>query len=297
MKQRSKALRPRTRSVVIVAALSVVVLALGTNTLSAQTRAAGLPKTQTSAAKLPSTGPDCTGMPSHAQLQTIVRNVVSSGGNGGLGFNMWATLVNRDGFVCAVAFSGNDRDAQWPGSRVISAQKAHTANAFSQPRDGIGGNPLGLFKGLSLSTANIYSAVQPGGSLYGLQHSNPVDAAAAYSGDATRAGSFNDPLVGKKIGGVNVFGGGLALYNRSDIIGGIGVSGDTSCTDHVVAWKMRDALKLDFIPSGVLPKLAGGDNIIHDIVADKSASGFGHPMCVPPATAEAALLPVTHPLS
>jgi hypothetical protein len=26
-----------------------------------------------------------------------------------------------------------------------------------------------------LSTANLYSAVQPGGSLYGLQHSNPVD--------------------------------------------------------------------------------------------------------------------------
>jgi len=40
---------------------------------------------------------------------------------------MWATLVNRDGVVCAVAFSGVNRGAQWPGSRAISAQKANTA--------------------------------------------------------------------------------------------------------------------------------------------------------------------------
>ena len=44
---------------------------------------------------------------------------------------MWATVVNRDGVVCAVVFSGTNRGAQWPGSRVISAQKANTANAFS----------------------------------------------------------------------------------------------------------------------------------------------------------------------
>ena len=42
-------------------------------------------------------------------------------------------LVNRDGVVCAVAFTGDDRGDQWPGSRVISAQKANTANAFSLP--------------------------------------------------------------------------------------------------------------------------------------------------------------------
>ncbi len=73
---------------------------------------------------------------------------------------MWATLVNRDGVVCAVAFSGANRNSQWPGSRVISAQKANTANAFSLDT-------------LSLSTANLYSAVQPGGSLFGLQESKP----------------------------------------------------------------------------------------------------------------------------
>ena len=115
---------------------------------------------------------------------------------------MWGTIVDRDGEVCAVAFTGSDRGAQWPGSRVISAQKANTANAFSLP-------------GLALSTANLYSAVQPGGSLYGLQASNPVDPALAYLGPANSFGTSADPMVGYRVGGVNVFGGGLALYNHA----------------------------------------------------------------------------------
>src|SRR5438046_7512426 len=106
---------------------------------------------------------------------------------------MWATIVNRDGEVVAIAFSGNDRGDQWPGSRVISAQKANTANSFSLP-------------GLALSTANLYSAVQPGGTLFGLQESNPVDTENAYRGPSANYGKANDPLVGRKIGGVNVFG-------------------------------------------------------------------------------------------
>lgn len=279
-------MRARKRSAVLVAVLSVLALALmSTSSVSAQNRA-----------QLPADGADCAGLPSHAQLQEVVRSVVEGGGNGGLGYHMWATVVNRDGFVCAVAFSGPDRDNQWPGSRLISAQKAYTANAFSQPPDGIGGGPAGLFQGLSLSTANLFSAVQPGGSLYGLQHSNPINTDPAYAGDPTLAGLENDPLVGEKIGGVNVFGGGLALYTPDALIGAIGVSGDTSCTDHVIAWKMRDAFEMDFIPNGVLPRPAG-DNIIHDTQAGTpSPSGFGHPQCVPPATVEAELLPVTHPL-
>src|SRR5215475_909489 len=94
-------------------------------------------------------------LPTQAQLVTALKSVVDVGGtnNAGFGLNMWATIVNRDGDVAAVAFSGKDRGDQWPGSRVISAQKANTANAFSLP-------------GLALSTANLYTAVQPGGSLY-----------------------------------------------------------------------------------------------------------------------------------
>jgi len=202
---------------------------------------------------------------------------------------MWATVVNRDGAVCVVVFSGGNRGEQWPGSRVISAQKANTANAFSLP-PGAGG----VLPGLALSTANLYSAVQPGGSLYGLQHSNPIDTSVAYGGNSGTYGQPNDFLVGRKIGGVNVFGGGLALYNAAgSLVGGVGVSGDTSCTDHIVAWRVRHALNLDNVVNGV----AGGtDNIIHDIVNGVSASGFGHPACDAAATAAAAALPAAFPV-
>jgi len=226
---------------------------------------------------------NCSFAPSHAVLKTQLENAL--GGTGGLEFQMWATIVDRDGVVCQVAFSGDDRDDQWPGSRVISAQKANTANAFS-------------LAGLALSTANLYSAVQPGGSLFGLQESNPVNTDVAYGGSVQKYGQVNDPMVGGKIGGVNVFGGGLALYN-SGIVGGLGVSGDTSCADHIVAWRLRDFLDLDNVPGGV--STTGDDNIIHDITADAnghavSAGGFGHPECSAASTLEAADLPEDNPI-
>lgn len=208
---------------------------------------------------------------------------------------MWATIVDRDGVVFVVAKSGAAGE-QWPGSRVISAQKANTANAFSLPPGQVGGIP-GI-PGLALSTANLYSAVQPGGTLFGLQHSNPVDPEVAYGGNPAHNGQPNDHMTGKKIGGVNVFGGGLALYDGGNLLGAIGVSGDTSCTDHNVAWKVRDVLDLDDVPAGVAP--GGTDNIIHDIAPDAhlhpvSAGGFGHPTCDVTATATAGGLPLCHP--
>src|SRR6202049_2351166 len=142
----------------------------------------------------------CAGLPSQGALKNAL-TLARHQANGGFNLDMWATVVNRDGLACAVAFTGSDRGQQWPGSRVISAQKANTANDFSLP-------------GLALSTANLYSAVQPGGSLYGLQHSNPVDTEVAYKGSAVLFGSANDPLVGDRVGGVNVFGGGLGLYSH-----------------------------------------------------------------------------------
>jgi heme-degrading protein len=201
---------------------------------------------------------------------------------------MWATLVNRDGVVCAVAFSGVNRAAQWPGSRVISAQKANTANAFSLDSSS-SSNGSGQAAGLALSTANLYSAVQPGSSLFGLQHSNPVDATEAYAGPSAQFGTSNDPLVGEKVGGVNVFGGGLALYNRDHrVVGAVGASGDTSCADHNIAWRVRRSLNLDFLAGvgGVSGDPARPDNIVFDITPNpnggtgNSAGGFGHPTCL-----------------
>lgn len=221
---------------------------------------------------------ECAGLPDHATLKKALVSARNEA-NGGLNLDMWATLVDRSGKVCAVAFTGETVDSQWPGSRVISAQKANTANAFS-------------LKGLALSTANLYSAVQPGGSLFGLQESNPVNVEAAYEGNVKNFGSAKDPMVGERIGGVNVFGGGLALYNSNgEIIGAIGVSGDTSCADHNIAWKARHTLKLDFVPAGVAP--TKNDNIIFDIANAKSSGGFGHPTCGAKDKEIAAALPAT----
>jgi uncharacterized protein GlcG (DUF336 family) len=220
-------------------------------------------------------------LPDHGQLRAALQKVVAEK-NGGFGLNMWATVVNRDGIVQVVVHSGDDRGDQWPGSRVISAQKANTANAFSLP-------------GLALSTAQLFSAVQPGGSLYGLQHSNPVDTQTAYGGAPEAIGTATDPMVGKRIGGVNVFGGGLPLYDESGkLLGAVGVSGDSSCADHNIAWKVRDALDLDYIPGGV--SLAGDDNIVYDIVNGASAGGWGHPSCSDAAREIAGNLPTSHPI-
>lgn len=200
--------------------------------------------------------------------------------NGGFGFHMWATVVNRAGEVCAVARSGPDTDSQWPGSRVISAQKANTANAFSLP-------------GFALSTANLHQATQNGGSLFGLQASNPVDVTVAYAGNAANYGSVIDPMMGKKIGGVNVFGGGFALYDSTGaILGAVGVSGDSSCADSNIAWRIRHAANMDFVPAGPSPD--GNDQIIYTgETGTKGSAGFEHPDCGHSEKSITKLLPAT----
>jgi len=247
----------------------------------------------------------CSNLPGFSALKSAIVSATAAE-TSGLNNQMWATLVNRDGAVCAVAFSGVNRGAQWPGSRVISAQKANTANAFSLDSSS-SSNGSGHPAGLALSTANLYSAVQPGGNLYGLQHSNPVDTGVAY-GAAANYGTASDPMVGQRIGGVNVFGGGLALYASGHVIvGGVGVSGDTSCADHNIAWRVRNALGLDHMaPTGSLPGVGGvsgdparPDNIIFDITPNpnggtgNSAGGFGHPKCI--NTGDPSALPPVQP--
>jgi uncharacterized protein GlcG (DUF336 family) len=227
----------------------------------------------------------CATLPSHDTLHAAL-SAARDQTNGGFNLDMWGTVVNRDGVVCAVAFTGGNRGAQWPGSRVISAQKANTANAFSLPQ-------------LALSTANLYSATQPGGSLFGLQASNPVNTRVAYRGESKNYGQPDDPMTGGKIGGVNVFGGGLALYNaKHELIGAVGVSGDSSCADHNIAWRTRHNLVLDYVPAGVSGDPFRPDNIVYDITPAPglelgvSASGWGHASCSSAATSIAGKLPV-----
>lgn len=203
----------------------------------------------------------------YRRLREVLRaSVKPSGGpsNGGLDNHMWAAVVDRNGIVQVVCFSGDRPGDQWPGSRAIAISKATTANAFSLPN-------------FALSTANLYAGAQPGGPLYGIEVTNPVDPANMYGGEAADYGSESDPMVGQKASGVIVFAGGLALYDGNTIIGALGVSGDTSPGDHNVAWRVRKALGLDKVPAGITAD--NNDAIIFDIgMMGKSSSGYGHPV-------------------
>jgi len=218
----------------------------------------------------------------HDVLKSILKGVQVQD-NGGFGFHMWATVVNRAGEVCAIAYSGDNSGDQWPGSRVISAQKANTANAFSLP-------------GFALSSGNLHQATQDGGSLFGLQESNPVDTSVAYAGSFDDYGTTDDAMLGKKIGGINVFGGGLALYGADGVlVGGLGVSGDSSCADHNIAWRLRHVAGYDFVPNG--PSPTGNDQIIYAGEKGEGAAGFEHPDCGHSEKEVAATLPETQTLA
>jgi len=201
-----------------------------------------------------------------ALVDALRRSVKASGGpsNGGLDNNEWAVAVDRGGVVCAVAYSGGSWTDQWLGSRDIAGAKAITALSYS-------------LDGKAMSTANLYAPAQPGGFLYGIAFGNPPVTTEPPAPFVATYGASGDPMLGKKAGGVIVFGGGLPLYDGRALIGGLGLSGDTSCADHNVAWRMRQELALDQVQSGVAP--GSKDGILYDISNGVSASGFGHPTC------------------
>jgi uncharacterized protein GlcG (DUF336 family) len=180
-------------------------------------------------------------------VQSQLATVITSG-NGGLFTpnRMWSAIVDRQGVLCSVINSNND---PWPGSRDIAIAKATTANGFSN-------------SAFALSTANLYGPTQPGGSLYGLNNSNPFNP------------WFNpqNTGIGFVPGGIITFGGGVALYQSGKVIGGLGVSGDTSCADHAIAYRMRARAKLNITPNN--------DNIVYGSVPINPAT-FTQPHCTP----------------
>ncbi len=203
---------------------------------------------------------------SHAQTcgisSTVVANIQNQlasvialpDANGGIfkPNRMWSAVVDRQGKLCSVINSGND---PWPGSRAIAIAKAATANDFSN-------------SGLALSTANLYAPTQPGGSLYGLNNSNPFNPAFQPQGSG----------LGFVPGGIITFGGGVALYSGGQVIGGLGVSGDSSCADHAISYRMRHLAGLDAIPGGV--GYNGTDNIAY-APSGTAPTGFEQPHCFP----------------
>jgi len=198
----------------------------------------------------------------HLQSQLTA---AAASGNGGLNTpnRMWSAVVDRQGVLCSVIRS--DPDA-WPGSRSIAIAKASTANDFSSHT-------------LALSTANLYSFTQPAntntsavpaGSLYGLNNSNPFNPGFQPQGTG----------VGGVPGGIITFGGGVPLYSNGQVIGGLGVSGDTACADHAVAYTMRRLAGLNGIPPKNLG-LNGTDNIIYlDNTVGELPNTTKHPHCI-----------------
>ncbi|MGH7460753.1 MAG: GlcG/HbpS family heme-binding protein [Longimicrobiales bacterium] len=197
----------------------------------------------------------CTGLPSESRLVELLGRAPTSGGNaGGLfgGTRMWGAVVNRDGELCAFATSTDDPTQVWPGSQAIAKAKANTANAFS-------------LDVLALSSARLYTFVQPGHSLFSLNWSNPFNPEFLAAPDGHSGGGNH------LAGGLITFGGGVPLYWRGKIIGGLGISGDTSCTDHEIAKRVRNLAGLN-PPGGALV-----DDIIYPNV--DGPSPFGHPLC------------------
>ncbi|MBL8237820.1 MAG: heme-binding protein [Bryobacterales bacterium] len=205
----------------------------------------------------------CRDLPTASQLKahlnglnTVPAALGGAGGQiGGLfnGARMWAAVVNRDGEVCAAVTSTNDPSQVWPGSQAIAKAKAYTANAFS-------------LDDFALSTARLYTFTQPGHSLWSLGQSNLFDAGALASPDNANKNT------GKIAGGLIFFGGGLPIYKAGKIIGGLGISGDTSCADHEVAKRVRHLAGLN--PAGG----ALADDIKYSSV--DGAGVFTHPLCI-----------------
>jgi uncharacterized protein GlcG (DUF336 family) len=192
-------------------------------------------------------------------VQAQLTSAVSTG-NGGLNTpnRMWSAVVDRQGVLCSVIRS--DPDA-WPGSRSIAIAKASTANDFSS-------------HSLALSTANLYSFTQPAntnssvasggfpaGSLYGLNNSNPFNPGFQPQGTG----------VGGVPGGIITFGGGVPLYSNGQVIGGLGVSGDTACADHAVAFLMRKQAGLNHTPNDDNIQYLNLGELPHDLK---------HPHCI-----------------
>jgi hypothetical protein len=150
-----------------------------------------------------------------------------------------SAIVRRDGTLCAMVFSGGAATDQWLGSRGIAAEKR------APP---------------TLSASNRWRYPPPisnGGATRRISVWTPHDRRGVPQGHGNRGlhqfGTGSDPMLGKRTGGIVVFGGGLALYDGQNLVGGLGMSVDTSCADHNVAWRVRHALNLDHAPPGPTP--------------------------------------------
>ena len=197
----------------------------------------------------------CQDLPKESELRQAMLAAAKLPNAGGLfqGARMWGAIVNRDGEICVYVTTTSDAAQVWPGSQAIAKAKAYTANAFS-------------LDGLALSTAMLYTFTQPGHSLWSLGQSNLWHPALTAPPDGKGGGNNQ---IG---GGLIFFGGGVPIYRDGKIIGGLGISGDTSCADHEIAKRTRNELSLN-PPGG--PTV---DDIVYSLPDPPSV--FAHPKCL-----------------
>jgi uncharacterized protein GlcG (DUF336 family) len=197
----------------------------------------------------------CRDLPSAGDLKKWLRAAPGVEGEaGGLfsGKMEWATIVNRQGEICGTAVATDDPASGWPGSQAVSKAKAYTANAYSTDE-------------MPLSTARLYTLTQPGHSLWGVAEPNPFRA------DCLVGTNDMNATNGKICGGSIAFGGGVALYRGKTRVGGLGLSGDTACTDHEIAKRIRHLAQLD----------PDKGEFVDDIVFTSAdgPSPYAHPLC------------------
>ena len=196
----------------------------------------------------------CHDLPTAADLKKWLRSAPGEGEAGGLfsGQMEWASIVNRQGEICATAVATDEPASAWPGSQAVAKAKAYTANAYSTD-------------GAPLSSARLYTLTQPGHSLWGVAEPNPFRA------DCLVSPHNMDATNGKVCGGSIAFGGGVPLYRGKTRVGGLGVSGDTACADHEIAKRIRHAAMLDPEKGEFV------DDIIY--TSADGPSPFAHPLC------------------
>ena len=125
-----------------------------------------------------------------------------------------------------------------------------------------------LSASIALSTARLYTFTQPRHSLWSLGQSNPFNPVFLSAPGGGTGGN------GQIAGGLIFFGSGVPIYANggTKIVGGLGISGDTSCADHEIAKRVRHLLGMN--PSGG-PKI---DDIQYS--ASDGPSVFTHPQCL-----------------
>jgi uncharacterized protein GlcG (DUF336 family) len=126
-------------------------------------------------------------------LARVLASVAESDASA-LGVPMSIAVVDKDG---GIMFLGR-MDGALPASREIAASKAYTAAA------------------LRMTTADVGKLAQPGGALYGIQHTHP--------------------------GKIVLFGGGIPLCLKGKEAGAIGISGGSVDEDIQVAESVVQAL-------------------------------------------------------